>query len=231
VRVGGLAEIDAGDFATWLAQMIASFRGSGGTEVPCGACRGCCTSSYFIHVRPDERRTIEVVPKPLLSPAIGLPKGHRLMGFAPDGTCPMLKDRECSIYHQRPRTCRDYDCRVFAAAGIEAGGPDKATINQRVREWRFSYANEQDRQTQAAIRAVASFVENNRAAFPGGRAPVAPGDMAVLALKVYHLFLAPHVDDRTPAETAEAIIRASREFDGPSRPGPGPEPGQGPKGG
>ena len=213
MRVGEPARIDAGDFATWLAQVIASFRGGGGTEVPCGDCRGCCTSSYFIHIRPDDRRTLEIVPKALLSPAIGLPKGHRLMGFAPDGTCPMLKDRECSIYHQRPQTCRDYDCRVFAAAGIEAGGPDKATINQRIREWQFSYAADQDRQIHQATKAAASFVEKNRAFFPGGRAPSAPGDIAVLALKVYQVFLRPEAEDLTPAEKVEAIVRASREFE------------------
>jgi Fe-S-cluster containining protein len=211
--IAGSASIDAGDFGTWLAQVLASFRGSKGAQVPCGECRGCCTSSYFIHVRSDDRKTLEVVPKALLFPAIGLPRGHRLMGFAPDGCCPMFKDRECSIYHHRPQTCRDYDCRVFAAAGIDAGGPDKATINQRVREWQFSYASDRDRQAHEATKAAAAFIEGNRAAFPGGRAPVAPGDIAVLAIEVHHVFLMPEAENMTAAERAEAIVRASREFD------------------
>ena len=31
----------------------------------------------------------------------------------------MLIDNQCSIYEHRPRTCRTYDCRVFAAAGLD----------------------------------------------------------------------------------------------------------------
>ncbi len=43
----------------------------------------------------------------------------------------------CSIYSDRPRTCRHYDCRVFAAAGVE---PHQPSIAPRVREWQFATA-------------------------------------------------------------------------------------------
>ena len=206
-------KVDAGDFGVWLAQVIASFQGSVGTEVPCGNCRGCCTSSYFIHIRPDDRKTLEVVPKTLLSTAPGLPQGHKLIGYASDGSCPLLQDRECSIYNHRPQTCRDYDCRVFAAAGIDAGGTDKTAINQRVLAWQFSYATEQDLQIHKAVKAAAFFIEKNRAAFPGGRAPVSPSDIAILAIKVHHAFLMAETKNMTLAEKAEAIVHASREFE------------------
>ena len=61
-----------------------------------------------------------------------------LLGFAEDGSCPMYQSRACSIYAQRPRTCRDYDCRIFSAAGIDAGDGHDA-INERVRAWAFTY--------------------------------------------------------------------------------------------
>jgi len=205
--------VDAGDFGSWFSQIIASFRGSAGSEVPCGDCRGCCTSSYFIHVRPTDRKTLEAVPKALLNPAPGQPRGHKLIGFAEDGSCPLLHERTCSIYNQRAQTCRDYDCRVFAAAGIAAGDFQRAAINQRIRAWRFSYADDQDKQRHRAIKATASFIEKNRSAFPGGRAPVAPSDIAILAIKVHRVFLTPEARSRTPADTAEAIIRASRDFE------------------
>jgi uncharacterized protein len=203
----------AGDFAAWLAQIVASFRGGTGSEVPCGDCSGCCASSYFIHVRPTDRKTLAVVPKALLNPAPGMPRGHKLIGFSADGSCPLLLRGNCSIYGQRAQTCRDYDCRVFAAAGIDAGGPERAAVNQRVRAWRFSYAKDQDVQIHRAIKSAAAFILNRRAAFPGGRAPVAPGDIAALAIKVHHIFLISGQKDKTPAATAEAIIQASRAFE------------------
>ena len=211
------AKVEAGDFGVWLAQVLASFRASAGTDVPCGSCRGCCTSSYFIHVRPSDRKTIGAVAKNLLVAAPGLPQGYKLIGFAANGSCALLKNGDCSIYSSRPQTCRDYDCRIFAAAGIDAGGADKATINQRVQEWQFSYATGRDQQIHNAIKTAASFIVKNRAAFPGGRAPARPSDIAVLAIKVHGVFLPPEMRNQAPSEIAEAIIRESREFEA-SRP-------------
>jgi len=141
-----------------------------------------------------------------------LPQDHKVIGFTADGSCALLADGECSIYSSRPQTCRDYDCRVFAAAGIDAGGSDKAAINHRVRQWRFSYASERDVQSHNAVKAAASFIEKNRASFPGGRAPVATSDIAVLAIKVRAIFLGPDATS-TPAEKAKEIVLASRAFE------------------
>jgi Fe-S-cluster containining protein len=207
-----IAKVDAGDFEVWLAQVIASFQGPVGMNVPCGSCRGCCTSSYFIHVRPNDYKTINVVPKTLLVDAPGLAKGYKLVGFKAGGSCALLKNRECSIYENRPQTCRDYDCRVFVAAGIDAGGKDKSIINQRIQEWQFSYATSRAMQTHNAIKEAASFIVKNRAAFPGGRAPVMPSDIAVLAIKVHKVFLPPGING-TATEIAAEIVRESRKFE------------------
>ena len=201
----------AGPFGAWLAAARASLRGeSGGMDVPCGECIGCCTSSLFIHIRPDERATLAVIPAQLLVRAPGLPRGHKLLGFADDGSCPVLHDRACSIYPQRPRTCRHYDCRIFAAAGIDAGG-GKDVVNERVRAWEFSYEKDAERRAHEAVRAAAAFIRSERASFPGGEAPSSPDQIAVLALKVYPVFLGARRG--TAVETAAAIIEASREFD------------------
>ncbi len=205
--------IDAGDFGTWLEQIQASFRGRAETVVPCGTCRGCCTSSQFIHVRPQDTLTLAAIPKNLLVKAPGLAGMNMVLGFSADGSCPMLLNGMCSIYEHRPQTCRDYDCRVFAAAGLDAGGQEKERINTRVRVWRFTYSNERDLDTHHAIKAAARFIQDQRASFPGGRAPIAPGDIAVLAIKVRSVFLASETARYAPAETATAIIRASREFE------------------
>jgi hypothetical protein len=120
----------------------------------------------------------------------------------------MLQDRACSIYANRPRTCRDYDCRMLAAAGLDAGAGAPA-INDRVRAWVFSYEGDAERCAHDAVRAAAAFVRDRRDCFPGGMAPTVPTEIAVLAVKVYPVFLnSPH----DPVETAKAIVAASRAF-------------------
>ena len=52
------------------------------------------------------------------------------------GHCPMLVDHQCSIYDDRPRTCRTYDCRIFPAAGVANDDPGKERIAERAVWWR-----------------------------------------------------------------------------------------------
>lgn len=204
-------EIAAGTFGQWLAEAHASLRGERDADVPCGDCVGCCVSSYFIPVRPQDTGAIARIPAELLVRAPA--RGDALMGYREDGTCPMFQMGKCSIYSDRPQTCRDYDCRIFAAAGIDAGGDDKHVINRRVRAWRFEYANTAEREAHEAIRSAAAFIRDRKASFPGGRAPTAPTGIAVLALKVYSVFLDAQWTAKADEELAAAIIAASRTFD------------------
>jgi Fe-S-cluster containining protein len=64
----------------------------------------------------------------------------------------MLVGGRCSIYEDRPRTCRTYDCRVFAATGVE---PDDGLIAERAARWRFTYASEAERGRHEAVRTTA----------------------------------------------------------------------------
>ncbi len=134
------------------------------------------------------------------------------MAARADGTCPMLCNNECTIYQSRPQTCRDYDCRVFAAAGLAAGGADKVVINRRVREWRFSYPAESDRRAHAAVKAAAAFIAAKRSSFPGQRVPTGPTGIAVLACETYAVFLEPGIEERPDTEVARLILATSREF-------------------
>lgn len=128
----------------------------------------------------------------------------------------MLNDSRCTIYGARPQTCRDYDCRIFAAAGIDAGGPEKFVINQRVREWQFSYPHENDRRAHEAVLAAATFIREKKSSFPGERAPTAPTGIAVLAIKVYEIFLDPELPTKSDSEIAWSIVKASGRFDQPA---------------
>lgn len=142
--------IPAGEFSTWLAGMRAALRGEADSDVPCGTCTACCTSSQFIHIGPDETDTLAHIPEELLFPAPGQPAGHVLMGYGEDGQCPMFVDGACSIYAHRPRTCRVYDCRLFAALGRV--NDDTPAIAQRIRSWEFSYADEDSRAEHERVR-------------------------------------------------------------------------------
>src|SRR4051794_24756704 len=186
-------DLPAGDFAAWLHTMQAALRDEVPAEVPCDGCTACCTSSQFVHIDPDEADTLAHIPAGLLFPAPGQPSGHVLLGYDDNGHCPMLADGRCSIYEHRPRTCRTYDCRVFAAAGIEPDEETKVLIRDRVRRWRFSFPSEADRAehasvaaraaamadadadaTNATARAVAAVSDQAEAAPPAGGPPAMP---------------------------------------------------------
>ena len=127
-----------------------------------------------------------------------------------DGTCQMLTAGQCTIYADRPQTCLDYDCRIFTAAGLEAG---KTVIDRRVRQWRFSYPTTADREAHDAVLAAASFIRQKRESFPAHRAPTAPTGIAVLAIKAYRVFLEPGFANRSGAELAAAIVDTCLAFD------------------
>jgi len=150
------APVDAGPFSTWLDAIREVLRDEGTSDVPCGGCTACCTSSQFVHIAPDEEETLARIPRALLFPAPRLPAGHVLMGYDDDGRCPMLVDGACSIYEHRPRACRAYDCRVFAASGLELEGPEKSAVNERVRRWRFRLPDAADRDRLGAVRSAAA---------------------------------------------------------------------------
>jgi Fe-S-cluster containining protein len=161
-----VADLDAGDFGTWLTQTRVALKGEADADVPCDGCTACCTSSQFVHIEPDEIDTIAHIPSDLLFPAPRLPLGNFVLGYDERGHCPMLIDGMCSIYEHRPRTCRVYDCRVYAAAGVEPDDERKVEITKRVRQWRFSYRSSDDEARRDTIREKASTLEGN----PGERA-------------------------------------------------------------
>ena len=128
--------LPAGELSQWVAGMQAALRGERESDVPCDGCTACCTSSQFVHIEPDETDTLAHVPAALRVPAPGRPGGQVVLGYDEHGRCPMLGEHGCTIYEHRPRTCRTYDCRVFAATGI-APAPSQPAVAARVRRWRF----------------------------------------------------------------------------------------------
>lgn len=200
-------------------QALRVLRGEAEADVPCGSCTGCCTSAYYVRIRPRDRLAVAGIPPAYFVRAEGMPADEALMGWRQDGTCPALDDGRCTIYAQRPLTCRDYDCRVFVPAGLAAGDEHKRVINERIRAWRFTFENEAARLAFDAIRRTATFIRDKRHRFPqeGRGIPTAPTGIAVLAMKSHEVFLRAGSGGLDDGAIAVAIIEASRRFDRASR--------------
>lgn len=195
-RTTASGDLPAGGFSDWLRRTRVAHLNECGVDVPCGTCTACCAASYFIHVRPDETGTLARIPRALLLPAPDMPAGTMVLGHDADGRCPMLRDDACSIYEHRPLTCRTYDCRVFAAAGVAV---DRASIARRARRWAFDYPDREDREQHEATRAAARFLRRHPECFPAGITPDKPANVALLAVKVADVFL-PAVGSETGAD-------------------------------
>ena len=217
--------LPAGAFSAWLKQARSAQTTKATADVACGECTGCCTSSYFIHIGPDEKESLARIPKALLFKAPGYPRGHVLMGYDEHGHCPMLKHGKCTIYAHRPQTCRDYDCRVFAAAGIKAGqdvGPnlakdDKEVINRRVQQWRFDLPTARDEQELRAVRLATIYLREHANTFPHGFVPDNPTQLALLAIRVFEAFLE-HAEHSVGSAAFDqrintAVVAAREQFD------------------
>jgi Fe-S-cluster containining protein len=210
-------DLPAGSFSQWLLDTRAVQQDNKDVDVPCGTCNACCKSSYFIHIAPDESQTLRRIPKSLLFAAPGLPAGNVLMGYDENGSCPMLVDEKCSIYAHRPKTCRTYDCRVLAAAGVDGGGKEKARLNRRIRRWQFSYPTPDDRVDHAAVREAATFLHDHADRFPVGFVPGNPAQLAVLAVIVYDVFVNYSGPARDDLAIANAVISKKKDFDASRR--------------
>ena len=212
-------DLPAGKFSAWLRRTRSAQVKENGVDVSCGECNACCRSSYFIHVRPEETRTLTRIPGELLFAAPGRPEGNVLLGYDENGQCPMLFDDKCSIYEHRPLTCRSYDCRIFPATGIAAGDDDKALITQRIRRWKFSFPARRDRDQYSAVQAAALFLQERAECFPAGAIPSNSTQLAVLAIKVYDVFFKYNDESgkigrvSPDLEVAKAVIRANERFE------------------
>jgi Fe-S-cluster containining protein len=166
-------ERDAGDFGQWLADFRNASGAGTSVDVPCGSCAACCESGQLIPVGADETDALAHIAPDALTPMPDHP-GIRVLRHDAAGRCSQLRAGGCSIYPHRPRACRTYDCRIFAAAGVQ---PDKPRIAAAAQRWRFSYASAEAHQRHDDVRTAAVLL-----GFPGGlTSPVSPTQRALAA--------------------------------------------------
>jgi uncharacterized protein len=206
-------DLPVGEFSAWLRRTRVVLREQHEADVPCGECSACCATSHFVHVGPEEARTLARIPRELLFPAPGLPAGNVLLGYDEQGRCPMLEDDgRCSIYEQRPLTCRTYDCRVFAAAGIAT---DRDPITRRARRWKFSHPTRDDCDQLVAVRSAARFVRERAERLPAA-VPRDSVHVALLAIRVCEVFLE-HGDESGATGRASSTTTSPRRSWMPTR--------------
>jgi Fe-S-cluster containining protein len=172
-------------FGSWVTATLDTLLRDVPADVPCGPCNACCRTCHQIHLRPGEKRARKRLPKEYLTVARGLPPGYLLLGYTEDGACPVLIGGRCTIYEDRPLVCRTYDCRLYAATGVE---PDRAEIAVQVRRWRFTYPGEEDRERQEAVLAALRFIRETPSCLPGEAARRQPIRLATLAVVAHELF-------------------------------------------
>jgi Fe-S-cluster containining protein len=193
--------------------MRAVLKGEQHADVPCAGCVGCCVSSYAIALRPADKAALAVVPARHLRLTVN--GGLAQMGYRDDGSCPMLEAGRCTIYANRPQTCRDYDCRIYAATGLVPDG-HRPVIAERVREWRFEFASQQEASQHEALCRAARFIRTTAALLPPALKADSAAAVAVLAVKVWPLFHNAEGDgseEPSPADQAGRVHKAARAFD------------------
>lgn len=109
-------------FRTWQKGQKA-----GDVSVPCGDCNACCRSEYLkADLTAEEAAELEHV--------FDDDMGANVLAKRPDGSCVYLVEGKCSIRDRRPRSCRQYDCRLHLLLGVGPHQDDK-TLWDGLRRW------------------------------------------------------------------------------------------------
>jgi Fe-S-cluster containining protein len=204
--------INTDNFSVWLSKIRKSIQNNIVMEVPCGACRACCTSSLFIQINKNEVKTINKIDKRLLIETPNIPKGNYLLGYLSNGHCPMFKENQCSIYTNRPNTCKIFDCRTFTATALKADNHLKKEISIQSERWRFSFTKKIDKIEFDAICKTVEFIKENKELFPGKRIPTQNSELAILAIKTYKVFVDKSTDQNTLGKKKKIVNELLQEL-------------------
>ena len=118
----------SGSFGT-LARQLWRSRESGEATVRCEGCTACCRKSNMpVDVGEDEVGRYAEVNWDDANKTWVLNK-HA------DGTCTYLVENRCTIYDDRPRACRKYDCRTHLLGMPLA--MNRKVLNEGVMQWQL----------------------------------------------------------------------------------------------
>jgi uncharacterized protein len=92
----------------------------------CAACGMCCDGTIFHHVRLQAGDSAKALA------ALGLKLKRKRKHDHILQPCPAHRDRQCSIYHDRPERCRLFECQQLR--GVLAGKITEAEAGEKIRE-------------------------------------------------------------------------------------------------
>jgi hypothetical protein len=96
-----------------------------------------------------------------------------------------------------------YDCRIFAATGVDVTDDGKPHVAARVSKWRFAFATPMDEALERSMRRAAAFIQDHPECASGG-APLNASNRGVAAFAIASLF----AGDATPSvDQVRAAIR------------------------
>jgi hypothetical protein len=136
--------LSPGSISSWSRRRIQTARRlgePGEMPVPCGSCNACCRiASLDVDLMPSEERDF---PEAVRDPD----GGRMVLPKRENGECIHLVDGRCSIYHRRPASCRNYDCRghLVGLPPLSYGQKDHAVQTMsRWGPWRIETAEDVD---------------------------------------------------------------------------------------
>jgi hypothetical protein len=94
------------------------------STVSCRSCRACCVEFVETSLLPGD--SVDGLDTEIRD-------GKRFLRKKPNGECIHLQDGGCSVYEQRPSTCRVFDCRDFAVDKLT--NPRLPLLNEAIAQW------------------------------------------------------------------------------------------------
>lgn len=79
--------------------------------VPCGSCQLCCKGQDVFLFPGEDANGLPIVPGIIPASFGRAARPAMRLTQKPNGDCAHLGPDGCTVYDQRPRTCRIFDCR------------------------------------------------------------------------------------------------------------------------
>jgi Fe-S-cluster containining protein len=84
-------------------------------EVPCGSCRACCYLGVELLAGDDVDFYVNKERVQIVDERGGAVTTKLILRRREDGACAYLGPDGCTIYENRPISCREFDCRDWLA--------------------------------------------------------------------------------------------------------------------
>jgi hypothetical protein len=143
----------SGSVTTYLRKSTQGYLRDGSANVPCNGCTACCRDpNLFVDVTDEEAKRLKVHQDTNMDQREYKNGVAWVLDRNEKGECVYLIDNRCSIYSERPKSCRQYDCRVHLL-GFPVD-PTQTVVNQEgVLQWsQFSQPTTEDKVAGLAIR-------------------------------------------------------------------------------